>query len=209
MTREREPNFDMSQFEAQFGDVVTSMEAREAALDSVGRVWSKIRNSNAGLPISRRFIVSASPNSLIPVAHERVMLVPKPRGSAIASTRVAHIGVPYLSSEADAELRLDPRYAFIELHRGKKGVRSYLLSKDELTRYSRAEDVHVGDTSGLLEYHVRFDTTARKLGSALLDLDHGDTGSESDRTKELETLQKLVAIFESYDPDLQDNLPRS
>jgi|GEM_PF-4288329 hypothetical protein len=194
MNHEANSEFDMSQYEAMFDAENSLMLSRAEALRAVHKVWATIRKSNEDLPISRRFIIAGAANERVPVSHERVNVVPKPRAATVANIQVAWLSVPYLQ-ESGVDKRLDTRIAFIELQRGDGEPTLHLLTEDEFTQYGSADEV--------LVLGGRED---RRYSVVEYELDNR-TASEK-HLHEHDVLNELLTVLQAYDPDLQDNLPR-
>lgn len=202
----------MGQFEAEFDDVSVLQEARASSLDAVHMLWSRVQQPNDTLPTSRKFIIGESPNNLVPVAHESVVLVPKPRATTIGGVVSVKVRVPYLPSQPRAERRLDPRYAFVELQRPHGVYVSRLLGHGEYTTYKNAGDIHVVEQNDDRTYYVSPEAgRAERVAAGVLSFE--DLGVDFTPTQmrrpldELTSLTELTTLLQTYDPDLQDNLP--
>lgn len=209
MSRDNNPEFDFGRFEAEITEIARAQTLRAEALSHSERLWSKYRESNAALATRRRLIIAGGPNTAVPATHERMLIIPRPRGGVVAGVQQLRISRPFLPSSEGAEKRLDPRFAFLDIIFKQHVSHRVLLSEGEYSRYRNSQDIDVATRGEYVNYTVPADVSSEiKIGSAVLsdvpaiareyvpEILSGNIGA----------LQDLNAILENYEPSLQDNL---
>jgi hypothetical protein len=207
MSSSERPNFDFSAREAEFARFADLEAKRRQALSSVATLWSSIRDANSRLTTTRRFIISAGANKVVPAAHERMLLIPKVRAGRVADVTYARVYTPLLPVTEGGEARLDNRYAFLGFKHATGETWRALLSEDEFSAYSNAQDIRVTEHDGEVTYSTRqpLPTQARlgrlSMGGAQVESPTAANGTES------EALDTLLDLLAGYEPTPEGNQP--
>lgn len=210
MSKDNDPGFDFGRFEAEFADVARAHDLRDDALKLGERLWKEHGPSNDALTTRRRFIIAGDSNKTVPVPHERMLIVPRPRDEVVAGVQKLRISRPFLPSPEGAERRLDPRFIFLDLFFKRHVVHRVLLSNVEYSRYRTSDDILVTSDGEDVNYTVPADVSSEiHIGATALSRIAGESQAELPDilSGSTEALQNVNVILEKYEPSLQDNLP--
>jgi hypothetical protein len=223
------PNFDPNL------NNIENLEQRVRAIQKVQADLYECLDRNemlnkSDVDISRRFLVSAPKNDIVPANHYRIALVPQVRQPALYGVARVEIGVPVYNPRTagkvprslveSSELLRDPQHPtaqfipgndiFMDIIDGMGRVSGrYLLNPEGIYAYSGVEDIVPLRT--LAEDDI---TPEAVLNTSTEEAAHDHLFTVDETAAEYSLFSAeyewgIFAIIDSYEPELIDNVRRS
>jgi hypothetical protein len=193
-----ESSFDS--FEQEFATYKARLDIIKMATNS----WDSLRTTNEGLKISRRFIVGAGVNEIVPAQHERVTLHPRLRAGTISGINKVRIRAPFQKDANGAPTVIDTTQLFFEFEHASGLITRALLTEREYGAYVDAEDILTEETEQGLMYSTQQLPDETAVEPEPEDFEAVEFPPVATEYDNLRTLLELVTF---YEPLLQDNYP--